>query len=171
MRFTLTYQGPLSPSQTRSRPEANYRIRTVLDPQLRQFLQHRSLDPDLIQSRTVGSRRYEFLIGSPLRNEVELDIVLFTPVGVARPGDVNNRLKTLTDGLACPTQPSADRAPSDAPTLLCLLEDDSLIQRVTVTPEVWYGRQDDPDSLAVISVKIVNGRAGHPTYGGSSLAS
>jgi hypothetical protein len=57
---------------------------------------------------------------------------------ITQSGDIDNRLKTLFDGLKIPTigeLPSGDGPMSGETPFYCLLEDDNLITRISVTTE------------------------------------
>jgi hypothetical protein len=101
----------------------------------------------------------------------ELDVLILTPTAIARPADLDNRLKTLIDGLTRPGNlqqlPPGHSTPA---TTFCLLEDDGLVTRLSVDSRPRLGRPvGSTDVLVVVSVNIVNN--GVPTYGGSALAS
>ncbi|HOA94424.1 MAG TPA: hypothetical protein PKJ79_11745, partial [Quisquiliibacterium sp.] len=73
-------------------------------------------------------------------------------------GDIDNRLKTLLDGLRMPRGANEGRqtlldTPDPVP-FFCLLEDDSLVTKVTVESEQLL-RPAPPDAvIAVISVHV-----------------
>lgn len=167
MRFTLTYEGPLPPKQRGVSP-LKAALRAQFEPQLREQISR--FYPDRVPDehrRTVAGLQYEALVTGALSNAAELDIVLLTPRALSRPGDADNRVKTLLDGL---TLPNANSAIPNDDARLCLLEDDRLVSRYSVDARPWLGRGNgSSDSLVIIGVTIVND--GPASYGGQFLAS
>jgi len=86
----------------------------------------------------VGNRPYIPLVRKSLALTCELDILflrndapgsVITPSGV----DLDNRIKTLFDGLRVPVASDVElAAPDDPQPFRCLLEDDALISSFTV---------------------------------------
>ena len=72
---------------------------------------------------------------------------------------VDNRLKTLIDGLTRPAnkeQMQNHVAPLDGGPTYCLLQDDRLVQRIGLDTRRWYGAPSDPsESLVVVTAKVV----------------
>lgn len=167
MRFTLTYEGPLPPKQRGVSP-IKAALRAAFAPQLREQVSR--FYPDGLKDyhqMVIGGRPFESLVTSYLRNAVELDILMLTPRSINRPGDADNRVKTLLDGLTLPSSGSSVR---DDEARLCLLEDDRLVNRYSMDARPWLGRDNGSrDSLVLIGVVIVND--GPASLGGQFLAS
>jgi hypothetical protein len=90
---------------------------------------------DLIANIERGGRQFCPLVRESLALKCALKIIFLRKESagkVYQGGDLDNRLKTLFDGLAVPNanQVILNVAPRD--TVLCLLEDDSLITRLDV---------------------------------------
>lgn len=87
-----------------------------------------------------GGRRYWFLISEYLATVVDLSITILVPHDVGRivqnGGDIDNRIKTLFDALRVPSVsseiPNSDSFDYSTTGLYCLLEDDKLINRVSI---------------------------------------
>ena len=119
---------------------------------------------------------FEFapLISSRVDLTGELDILLLRPAppgAILRDGgDLDNRIKTLIDGLRLPTQtelppnwtPDADQQP-----FFCLLQDDKLVSGFSVVSDRLL---DDPthdqEALVIIHVRVTALRV---TMGNSGL--
>jgi hypothetical protein len=167
VEFTLTYQGPLPPRQ-RSRPvsDAKDALRAAFDPQLREQMAPYEGLSLLPGSGQEPNDTHRFVVGRSMHVGVALSILLLTPPGLGKPGDGDNRVKTLIDGLALPAGP-ATSGTSDSP--LCLLEDDDLVVRYSLDSRPWLGRSPgQTDSLVLVNVKIII--RGVPTEGGMILA-
>lgn len=132
MKLTLTYQGSL-PAKQKGISPVKAGLRKAFHPQI-EAQAGRLIDGTnrgLMSSEVDG---FEFL--SPahrkFRTAVELDILLLSPPGL-RIGDSDNRLKTVIDGLTCPAtteQLQSFSEPEGGGPTYCLMEDDSLVQRV-----------------------------------------
>jgi hypothetical protein len=95
----------------------------------------------------------------------ELDILFLRPQRpgsiISSGGDIDNRLKTLLDGLRIPLP--GEIGSTDAPAegedpLYCLLEDDVLVTRLAVTTDQLLDSPDRPgEVLLVIHVLIKEG--------------
>jgi hypothetical protein len=74
-------------------------------------------------------------------------------------GDLDNRMKTLVDGLTRPAnRQQASRAqPKDEPTY-CLMDDDSLLKRLGLDTRRWFEPGIQPDeAFVLISATMVLG--------------
>jgi hypothetical protein len=161
MKFKLIYDGPLR----NNHPDDKRAIRKFLHPQLSElWKQHRAFTN--LASRTMhtvnaatGEETYRSRLDdlsdkfvrlgtrfAPLINQhyglsCSLDILLLRREQpgrvVMQSGDIDNRVKTLFDGLRMPA--SADEAgvldPSENP-FFCLLESDTLIDEVHVVTDM-----------------------------------
>lgn len=147
------YEGPL-PTKKRGVSPVKAHLRDAFSPQIEEQLKSRVETFEYLSSR-LGEHEFVCVVNDRLRTGAELDILLLTPTSIARPGDLDNRLKTLVDGLTRPANvqqltPSA----STTSQTFCLLEDDGLVTRLTVDSRPWLGRpKGSADILAVVNVK------------------
>lgn len=176
MDVTLIYRGPL-PAKRKGVGPAKARIRNHFHPQIAAQFGER-IQPDKQHEWVVNVSDSEFiaLASKKFHTAARLDVVLYSPA-LGRPfGDLDNRLKTLVDGLTVPNgsqqlAPHVDdniRGP-----LFCLMEDDSLLENLAVTTRGWYqpGLAAD-ETLVTVSAHIVTGPGlAHPTYGGMQITS
>jgi len=156
MDFVLRYRGPLASNGDR---DDKHRIRLALHPQLQEMCRifkpfELALTPNLpevvLEGRQakapercfffwvrVGGIRVMPLINRTRTLECGLDVAILRREGpgaiFGSGGDLDNRLKTLFDALRMPLQASELPAGCGGDDLYCLLEDDSLISRVSVT--------------------------------------
>jgi len=150
MEFTLTYEGPL-PAATQNNPrrKEKHHIRQKLHPQLKELWEKLLiprmfgyLDPEVLvrnkcsyfasRSKNVSLFRFMPTVSRIERLVCEFDLTLLRredPGCVVHGGDLDNRIKTLFDGLKVPSvddvrglQPNQGEDP-----FFCLVEDDSLI--------------------------------------------
>ena len=88
-----------------------------------------------ITTRHVGGIDWNPIITPNLKLLAELDILIMHPeiVGMAR-SDIDNRMKTLFDGLRCPQNEHeiGVNTPRDKGPIYTLLDDDHLITKLTV---------------------------------------
>lgn len=165
MPFTLVYQGPLKPRQRSRRGEGAAALRADFNDQLRERFRH-LLDEDGdsgASNVTIGGHHYLPLVRERHGLIADVEIMLLAPHGL-RAGDADNRAKALLDGLTRPAnaeQVSASDSSDAAHPTFCVLDDDALINRLTLDARPWYGRPPgDRDSLAIVPVTI---RANGPT--------
>lgn len=161
----LTYQGSLPPSQRTVSP-LKAKLRRDFHPQIKERMdEHYPDGPDGQSHRkTVDGVEYLYVVDSKLSLGAELDILLLTPSHLNRPGDVDNRVKTLIDGLTCPRPGVESQSGLDEPQW-CLLEDDSLVVRYSLDSRPWLGRpRDSKDTLVIVNVNLV-------THGRGTLGS
>lgn len=173
MEFRLVYEGPLHGQGARS--PHKWEIRRALHPQLQRLWQEQPLRDvaDVLLQGTPAPEarnvlvdkdglRFAPLVTRKLDLYAELSVLLFRqqPRGtlITDGGDLDNRLKTLLDGLRIPRGANEGRQgtpPEDEPNpFFCLLEDDSLVTKVSVESEQFL-RATDPDVvLAIITVHV-----------------
>jgi hypothetical protein len=182
MEFYLTYDGPLG---SNSRAEQKHQLRRAFHPQLKhlwEISRHlKELREPLIDSAVTVNRPSDrsriaslperFACGPyklvPLVTK-DLDLacsleILFLrpdyPGGLLQSGDIDNRLKTLFDGLRIPG-PDAKELGGCTPLLgenplYCLLEDDSLITHVSVKTDTLLELNTDSSHVRlVIDVRL-----------------
>jgi hypothetical protein len=150
MEFTLYYRGELKSNRG---PVEKQALRRVFHKQLHGLWNQMPLKErhDLI-TESLGEENIIFPINdfkfAPLVTErmnliAELNIALLRPEEpgsiITQSGDVDNRLKTLFDALRMPSGPAeipAGDKPSDGENpFFCLLEDDNLITKVSVSTD------------------------------------
>jgi hypothetical protein len=174
MEFRLVYEG-LLPAQG-ARSEHKWSIRRALHPQLVElWRQHPALQqqgqkwltfPPLPGQTSVVVERsgvlFAPLVTSRLNLFAEVSVLLFRPqprgAVLSEGGDVDNRLKTLIDGLRLPHAKQEIRDEATGGNLpspfYCLLEDDSLVTKASLESEQML-RPGKPDEvLAIISVNV-----------------
>ncbi len=149
MEFRLTYDGPLRSNRG---AREKHELRRHFHVQLRELLSRRAMDGyrSLIEAGKLGStfinlRGFAFapLITEKTSHVASIHVTLLTPEepgrAITRSGDLDNRLKTLLDALRAPKVPDEvpkGVAPGDNETpFFCLLEDDALIDGLSVTSD------------------------------------
>jgi hypothetical protein len=170
MRFTLTYDGPLrSGGNTR----VKHTLRQHFHPQLKHLWEHVPLDSykKYITAPTPGSKEdvgatlasvngvsCATLVHPWLKVYAEFDILMLRPEQpggiVVSGGDIDNRLKTLFDALRRPAEPQEIPVgwvpTTDQQPLFCLLDDDRLINRVTVETDRLLDPGADPAAVRLV---------------------
>ena len=154
MRFRLTYSGDLPPASRENRQlAAKWAIRSYLHPQLKDlYVQEHILsgDPSFLvftggpsaqptespnDSRMVGEYQFIPLARKSLSMACDLDITFLRPGeegSVIAKGDLDNRLKTLFDGLRMPEDSDMRLAAGIEQPMYCLMDDDKLVTSLTV---------------------------------------
>ena len=191
VQFRLTYSGPLFASTNRD-PQANHKqqLRKHFHRQLKRLWQAfphlqepetrfpdevviarnwDSLPPKraeyLANEFQYNGYRYVPLVTKDLVLACAVDILFLrpdTPGGVVKGGDIDNRIKTLFDGLKIATQrhelgeyltPDDDENP-----FFCLVEDDSLISSISVETDMVLepigGVPQKNDARLVITITL-----------------
>ena len=182
VKFRLIYDGELPPADKAS-ADVKHAIRKQLHPQLRNLwdqepvLQHvkRSKNGGLEAIATeYAAHGFRFVPLVRLANEMgcRVDVLMlmrqepyiFSGVGA---GDLDNRIKTLLDGLRMPTHQRSDfgSAANSAPAddedpFYCLVEDDKTIYELAVKTDRLLApvRQDQKfrDVVAIIDVHVTS---------------
>ncbi len=171
MEFTLYYRGLLTGNADASE---KHRLRRHFHDQLKELWNQPPLDDehDLLELspepgktsiiKTVGSFHFAPLVTSPLKLVAEIDITMLRPQPpgeiVSRGGDIDNRLKTLLDSLTAPAEltalPSGATPQSGEEPFFCLLEDDKLITKVSVsTDRLLDSPSDTPEVVLLIRAR------------------
>jgi len=144
MEFTLYYRGQLAANGSR---KEKHDLRLTFSLQLFELWRHKADRPDEFFralpeltkdsfSQAVGPLRFAALVNKG--QVVELDITMLRPEApgsiISKGGDIDNRIKTLLDALRIPS--NADELPTGVSrsddVILCLLEDDRLVTRLSV---------------------------------------
>jgi len=162
MQFVLRYHGPL-PGDKPNTTEEKHGIRLFLHPQLEQLCQReRAFESNIangLHPVSLKNRRLDITVPNTWFVRVPMRDVDFIPLVTRvrdlaceidilwlrreRPGqifhsggDLDNRLKSLFDGLRIPHNenelPKCGVAPASGTRCFCLLEDDALITKVTI---------------------------------------
>jgi hypothetical protein len=173
VEFRLIYEGPLRGQGARSAHK--WEIRRALHPQLQRLWHehplHEAADmllahPPVPGKVSVivekGGLLFAPLVTQRLNLYVELSVLLFRqqPRGtlITDGGDIDNRLKTLLDGLRVPRGSMEGRtelpADPDPRPFFCLLEDDSLVTKVSVESEQLLRPARPDEVVAVIAVHV-----------------
>jgi hypothetical protein len=170
MEFTLFYQGELLKTK-KVTVEEKQRLRRHFHSQLKVLWQR----PPLLTNHSDGNRweqpfwlvkeignfRFVPLIIRTMHMVAEIDIMMLRPEppgDLIKSGDIDNRLKTLFDALKIPNQPSAiprGQQPEDGEDpFFCMLEDDSLITKVSVnTAQLLKGTNHPSEVVLLIHVQ------------------
>ncbi len=145
MKFKLLYFGEIL-INPKKRAQHISDIRMQFHPQLKKLVEHspwnnmtKFMLPDATKSpittRNVGGIYWNPIITPNLKLIAELDIQMMHPeiVGMTR-SDIDNRIKTLFDGLRAPQNEHEIGAntPRDIGPIYTLLDDDHLITRLSV---------------------------------------
>lgn len=176
MQFRLLYEGPIA-SRRYSDPVDKHRIRMELHPQLKALWQYKPLSDIAHRLRETPPHPGEIallersnnVLFAPLvtrKNHLacELSITFLRPQPpgqlLGEGGDLDNRLKTLSDALRMPSKDEAQQAqidirPDDDP-IHCLLQDDDLVTKVSVeTDRLLRPATGRFDLVALIQVRVL----------------
>jgi hypothetical protein len=112
---------------------------------------------------TVGSVDYACLITERLWLHAGLDILFLRPQPpgqiITTGGDIDNRLKTLFDGLRRPLDtselPQASLLSNTPNPCHCVLSDDCLISQVAITTDRLLDAKNSDEVVLVITVKAL----------------
>lgn len=155
MEFTLVYEGPL---KSNGSVNDKQQLRRSFQGQLRQLWAQPPFsgirDPDFVTYGNSGSRdpithykvaSFDFVpfVSAKLNAVAELDILMLRPECpgsiITKGGDIDNRIKTLLDSLRVPKDnsevPQGDSPTQDECPFYCLLEDDNLITKLSVSTD------------------------------------
>jgi hypothetical protein len=175
MEFRLFYNGKLRANGSR---EDKQELRRAFHPQLQVLWEQLPLStsaPHLLKpsndSKTgvikeIGAFHFAPLVCKRYHLVAELDILFLRAEApgqiITKGGDLDNRIKTLFDGLRMPNPrdneiPDGDNPGQDETPFFCLLEDDSLITHFSVTSDrllIRPTREKEKDVVLIISVSI-----------------
>ena len=145
MKFKLLYFGEILVNP-KKRAQHISDIRMQFHPQLKKLVEHTPWDnltrymmpgatKSPITTKHIGGIDFNPIITPHLKLIAELDIQMLHPeiVGVART-DIDNRIKTLLDGLRCPQNEHeiGENTPRDAGPIYTLLDDDHLVTKMSI---------------------------------------
>ncbi len=173
MEFRLIYEGPLHGQGAKS--PHKWEIRRALHPQLKRLWREpplKDLATSLLAHPPSPDKpsvivEKDGLLFAPLVTQrlhlyAEVSVLLFRQqrrgMLITDGGDIDNRLKTLLDGLRVPHGSMEGRndipdVPDPTP-FYCLLEDDSLVTKVTVESEQLLRPAKPDEVVAIISVHV-----------------
>jgi hypothetical protein len=179
MKFPLSFEGSLPSSgnddPARPRPaklKAIWDVRNAIHPQLAKLRQtHKAFRGDdgashfmlvrLNDLVVVDDQQFLPLVRPNLMLKCGLRIEMLVNHEVAsvltKTGDLDNRLKTLVDGLRCPKGPQEVKRykPGDADPYYCLLEDDALITSLQIeTHRNFAAPADAPPDHARLNIMV-----------------
>lgn len=180
MKFKLLYFGDIL-INPKKRSQHISDIRMQFHPQLKKLVEHspwnnltQYMVPDPqkspVTTRRVGGIDWNPIITPNLKLLAELDIQMLHPeiVGVAR-SDIDNRIKTLLDGLRAPQNEHeiGENTPHDIGPIYTLLDDDHLITRLSVNTSHLLGTEifnpatiKSPDTIFMmidVNVRVAEG--------------
>lgn len=161
MKFKLLYFGEIL-INPKKRAQHIADIRMQFHPQLKKLVEHQPWNnltqymmpgatKSPISTRHVGGIDWNPIITPNLKLLAELDILIMHPeiVGVPR-SDIDNRVKTLFDGLRCPQNEHEIGAntPTNIGPIYTLLDDDHLITKMSVnTSHMLSTHMFDPNII------------------------
>jgi len=167
MTFRLYYRGLL---KSNGRSKDKHEIRLMIHPQLvklwqlernNEFADYLKMDNNPCILHEGGERDYACLITERLKIYAELDILFLRagePGKIIVGGDIDNRLKTLFDALRMPQNEGEfpkDELLSRTPNpCYCVLSDDALISRVSVTTDTFLDAKNDDEVILIIMVTV-----------------
>lgn len=176
LEFRLIYGGLLlGASKENTRSQHKHEIRKVFHDQLKVlWFKNRNLSnwespqgQTGIRQQTCKNLAEHFVFNGigyvPLSFEglgaaCRLDILMLRPEQpgqtLIRGGDIDNRLKTLFDALRIPKVGEIAEPEGGSNPFYCLLEDDSLINHLTVTTDLLLGASNVNDVRLVITVNL-----------------
>lgn len=176
MKLTLTYQGPLPPRQRAANTKVKASLRRAFHPQIRTQVAQRLRNSATLCTTEVDGVPFISPAHPQMRTAVELEVLLLVPHTAARVGDLDNRVKTLVDGLTRPQNRQQMQHHSPPPEgegepTYCLMDDDELVRRLSIDSRPWF---DDTIArgavLAVITASFVGSSASEGlTMAGLSL--
>lgn len=170
MEFCLHYYGKL---KSRDNAAGKHAIRQELHEQVKALCMSEALShlfkPDIDETRIAedkpmfvehGGKRYWFLISEHLATVVDLNVTILVPHEVGKiihnGGDIDNRIKTLFDALRVPSVeseiPSSDSFDYKTTGMYCLLQDDKLINRISVQSYRDYAPHDEGSVRCLIEI-------------------
>ena len=175
MSFRLFYRGPL---KSNGRLKDKHEIRLKFHPQLAElwkqermkrfteYLEKYPTDSGEMGKMsilyTVGERDYACLVSDRLKVYAELDILFLRPSEPGQiliRGDIDNRLKTLLDALQRPQNgnesPRSDQLRDTPNPCHCVLSEDSLISRISVTTDTLLDAKNEDEVVLIITVTVI----------------
>ena len=182
MEFRLIYRGSL---KSNGSPEEKQAIRRQFHPQLKKLWGEKPLcgyaetkkppegyidtslnyldeNAETNVVYPISNFKFACLINERLQLHAELDILFLRPEPIGHiihtGGDIDNRLKTLFDGLRRPILsneiPKDDFPKSGENPFHCLLSDDALISKVTVATDQLLDATTSDEIVLIVHTRI-----------------
>lgn len=168
MKFRLYYRGQL---RSNGGIEEKHKLREKFHVQLKNLWAQKQLEEftrylkeqvepyELSIIKTVGDFTFAPLVCEKLHTIADLDITFLRPEEpgriVIKGGDIDNRIKTLLDGLRMPKRDEIPAGVSSSENpFFCLLEDDALVTHLSVTTDRLLDSNDPSEVLLLITVTI-----------------
>lgn len=107
--------------------------------------------------RRVGAYEFIPLVRESLHMACDLDITFLRPGeqgSVVAKGDLDNRLKTLFDGLRMPQESDMRFSHGIEQPLYCLMDDDKLITSLTVRSDRLLAPPSAPEYFALLIMEV-----------------
>lgn len=187
MEFRLVYKGPLP---TNGSVDEKQKLRRCFHPQLQTLWDQLPLSEirnsgaplgapvheEISQrtlSRPLGGFRFLPLVNQRLKLIAELEIMFLRPQEpgaiLRHAGDIDNRIKTLIDALRMPAAvselPAGDVPQADEDPFHCLLEDDALVTRLSISTDRLLTPSTPSDVNLLIHVRVRGVRVTHHNIG------
>lgn len=168
MKFRLVYRGPLK-AQGGRKVQEKHDLRCCFRPQLRELWDHDPLTQ--IKSHvitgprsaleTVGPSSFLPIVSQKIDTVCEIDVLFLRPSPpgqlIGHGGDLDNRVKTLLDGLRVPKEnelpPNCQPSPEECP-FHCLLQDDALVTGLSIRTDRLLAPTNQSDVELVIHVSV-----------------
>ena len=166
MELHLVYRGKLPAKRSRGVSPIKSQLRasfhSQIQAQVEVLLSGTSKSWSHLESEVDGIR-FRSPVHSGFATAANLEVTMLVPSKGRRAGDLDNRIKTLVDGLTRPANSQQLQGyvpPSNFGPTYCLLDDDGLVQGLSVETRPWYDPGADADeALVLVKAKIVPGRS------------
>jgi hypothetical protein len=148
MEFTLFYEGRLKASRDIKhkqdiRREFHKQLRTIWEQGIFLNFKDELIERDELKKWKIGNFNFLPLVSGLYSQIAQLNIFILWPDApgyiVVNKGDIDNRLKTLLDALRIPMNiqeiPKNESPNEDEEIFYCLLEDDKLINKISITTD------------------------------------
>ena len=146
MEFTLYYRGELKANKGKKEKQALRRhfhsqLKMLWEQlPLKEYSQRLDSNEEINIIKNIGNFSFASLVNENLNLIAELRVTFLRPEPpgsiVSEGGDIDNRLKTLLDGLRAPSVmdeiPKGDLPKDGESPFFCLLEDDNLITKIHI---------------------------------------
>jgi len=172
LEFRLVYEGLLlGAGKSDTRSQHKHDVRKVFDEQLRILWEkssnlknwdswepnNRLMRERLADNFILNGVGYVPLSWEGLGTACKLDILMLRPENpgqtLIKGGDIDNRLKTLFDALRIPQVGEVSEPARDEP-FYCLLQDDKLINHISVTTDNLLAPVNDNHVKLIITVNL-----------------
>lgn len=175
MEFKLYYEGVL---KSNSGSKHKHDLRAHFHNQLKQLFKYQPLanhedwywgrESNECPLKTICGHTYTSIINEELSLYAELEILILKDNILTGFGDLDNKLKTLLDGLRCPKE--YQEIPKDfvawEEPMVCLLQDDNLVSKIDIKVDRLLKPLERNSVFILINVNIKGTTA---KYGNLSL--